>query len=467
MKILLISPLVAPNRAPQVYNIGLGYIAAVLKESGYEIELLDIEGHRYTQTEVIQIIKKTDCNIFAMGTLITAYTYTKWLATKIKEIKPNSKIWIGNTIGSSIPKILFNELPIDVIVLGEGETVIKELATATEKGTDLINVKGICFKQENNIIHTPEQEIIKNIDSIPFPAWELFPQKNYFKSSPSFSTITSRGCPYRCTYCYHPFLNKKVRFHSAERVIEEIERIKSIYGIKNINFADDLFNCRKSRVYEICDLMEKKKLNIKWRAAARVNLVDKNLLKKMKSAGCFQLGFGIESGSNKILKNINKATTSEKAKEGIKLCHEVGIFPECSFMIGNVGETYETIQASVNFIKETNIKPMPFGFFFTTPYPNTALYDYAKQNGLIPDELKLIKSYGEQGDNLLINFTNLSNKELYSLRKDATKEILKHYRKKNFIKVLFKKIKSFYKHIKLFGFKKTYKKIVDTLKLEF
>ena len=424
MKILLISPLLTPQRTPEVYNIGLGYIAASLLEDGHNVNVLDIQGHKYPPQKVIEEIKNTECDVIGIGTLITGYKYVEWLVREIRNLKPKVKIWIGNSVASPIPEIILNNMAIDVVVAGEGEITVKELAIATEKGEDLQKVKGIYFKQDGKIIKTPERELIPDIDAIPFPAWHLFPQEIYLKTrtgfmpSPRAFVITTRGCPYRCTYCYHPFQNQRVRFHSAERIIEEVKLLKSRYQVKSILFGDDLFTVNKMRVYRICDLLEKERLNIKWMSSSRVDSIDEDMLKRMKSAGCLCLGFGIESGSQTILDNIKKQTTVEKSKRAIQLCKKVGIHPACSFMIGNVGETRETVLETVSFVKEIDLEP-PIGFFFATPYPGTELYDYAEKEGKIPDEISLFESYGEQSEELLVNVTKMSDDDLINLRKEA------------------------------------------------
>jgi radical SAM superfamily enzyme YgiQ (UPF0313 family) len=216
-----------------------------------------------------------------------------------------------------------------------------------------------------------------------------------------------------------------VRFHSAERIIEEVKLVQEKFGIKGVFFADDLFITNKKRVHRFCDLVEKEGLKFSWSAAGRVNLVEEELLEHMKLAGCVGLGFGIESGSQKILDNIKKQTTVEQGGRAITMCKKVGIYPPTSFMIGNVGETRETVYESVNFIKKY-VDETVF-FFYTTPYPDTELYQYAKDKGMIKDEIELFEAYGEQGAKILVNFTDMTNQELTDLKAEAEWEIQKHY----------------------------------------
>lgn len=435
MKILLISPLLAPSRVPEVYNIGLGYVGAALRNAGHHVELLDIEGNRYTEERVEEMLRARDFDVAAIGTLITAYRYVKWLTALIKRVRPQAKIWVGNSIGSTIPEILLKETPADAVVMGEGELTAVELAAATAAGRGPAGIKGVAYLENGAVKINPDRELIENLDSIAMPAWDLFDQDLYIHSStsilpsPRAYVITTRGCPYQCTYCYHPFQNQRIRSHSAERVVAEIKLLKERYGVKGIVFGDDLFTVDKKRVREVCRLLIEGAVGVKWMAAARVNTVDLELLKYMREAGCVSLGFGVESASPVILKNIKKYATAEQAAAAIKACREAGIYPACSFMIGNVGETPETVEDSVRFMIANDLPPTTF--FFSTPYPGTELYAYAKEKGLIKDEAELFASYAEQGSRLLVNFTDMKDEELLALRDAATERVAAAWRRRH------------------------------------
>jgi len=196
--------------------------------------------------------------------------------------------------------------------------------------------------------------------------------------------------------------------------------------------ADDLSIANHKRIFEICDLLEREKLNLKWTAVGRVNLVNEKLLRRMKSAGVDLIGFGIESGSQKILDNINKQVKVKTAAKAIILSKKLGFITICSFMIGNVGETRETVFESVDFInKYLNTTIV---FFLTTPYPETELFQYAEEHGLIKDKINLFENYGEQGSKLLVNLTEMSDEELWALKHKAENAILKYYFKNHPVK---------------------------------
>ncbi len=438
MRILLISPLLT-RRKPFIYNIGLSYIGSALIQAGHDVELLDIEAYKYSNEEVEEAIRKNKAEVICIGTLVTGFNYVDWLCTAIKNIKPNVPVIIGNSIATTIPEILLENVKADYLVLGEGELTIVELVNAISNKYDISGIKGIAYRNNSKIIIAEPRELILDLDSIPFPARHLFPLKEvYFKNAssslkPPIGVVsTTRGCPYKCTYCYHAFQNQRIRFHSAERVVDEIEYLVKEYNIRSLGFSDDLFVIKKSRVFEIFDLLEKRNIKINWRASCRVNFFDDELIKRMKRAGCVEIGIGIESGSQKILNNIHKQSTVEQAQKALQLCKKYDIHPYTSYMIGNVGETRESVYKTIEFRKKYD--PGMGGFFFTTPYPDTPLYRYAIEKKLIRDELSLIKSYGEQSARLLVNFTEMTNAELVRLKKEANKELIKDYLIKHPIK---------------------------------
>jgi len=441
MKILLISPECAPARLPEIYNVGLACIASSLREDGCEVELIDLNiCHyayvRYTKEQVRQLIKsrlgQDKFDAVGIGTLITAYNYVRWLCEEIKKIKPEIPIWVGNSVASSIPELFLKNTKADVAVIGEGEITVKELARATACGDDLIKVNGIYYKKDGQIIKTAPQELVQDLDRLPRPAYDLFEQELYMTLVPSpvgkrpfCLGVSIRGCPYHCTYCYHPYQDSRIRCQSAQRMIEDIIYAKSKYDFDSFAWTDDEFTANRKRMYEFCDLLEKEKIKARWSGAARVNDITEDMLKRMKSAGCGWLGFGIESGSQKILDNIKKGVTVEQAKKAIELCKKVGIQPGISLMIGNVGETSQTIQETVEFMKEVNCPPPKF--HITTPYPQTELWDYAKSKCLIKDELAIIQSYGEQSRTLLVNFTEFSDEQLLQLKEDTERLMRRNY----------------------------------------
>ena len=274
---------------------------------------------------------------------------------------------------------------------------------------------------------------IEDLDDIPFPARGLFPMEIYLRNIPvgrklvdtsirTTNMITSRGCPYNCVYCFKGMWGQKFRSRSPENIIEEISKLIEQYKINDIVFNDDIFVFDKKRVYSFCDKLIDQNINISWRCNGRVNLMDLNMLKKMRAAGCRIVSYGIESGNQEILNALNKKVTVEQTKKAIQLTWDAGILPTAYLMIGMFGETKNSVQDTINFCKETG--PLVSGFSFVTPIPNTVLYQKAKEAGKIHREEELVEQWGSWGSEILVNLTEMSNEELRKLRDWATNKIM-------------------------------------------
>jgi len=438
MKVLLINPPIREWAKPNVFPLGLGYIASVLLSKKYKVEVLDINAYRWDKLEVENKIKDAEFDIAGIGGIITTYDYVKWLILILKKYYPDKKIIIGGSLGTSIPKIMLEKNLVDVICMGEGEETAKELFKVLESDGDLSKVKGIWYKDNTGIIYqTEKRSPLKDLDSIPLSAWDLFPMDIYLRNpigAPnrnkwidglannttglSMNLFATRGCPYKCIYCYHDFMGYLYRTRSPENVIREIEILYRKYKVLYFHFIDDEFVMKKDFVYKFCSLLKElsKSIGYKitWGCSGRVNLVTEDLIATMTDAGCVLIGYGIESGSQKMLDLIKKGVTVEQAKSAIRLTKKYLGWADCSFMIGYPGETKETIQETVDFCKELNLSPEVI--FFLTPYPGTELYHMALQQGKIKNEEEYILSLGEQGEKVRVNFTSFSDEELVSIQ---------------------------------------------------
>lgn len=404
-------------------------------EDNHKVKVLDINAHRFRKEEVEEKIKNSKAEVFGIGGLITTYKYVKWLCEIIKKYHPDKKIIVGGSVATSIPKILLKNTKADIVVKGEGELTAPDLIKTLKQGKNLKNVKGIIFKHKNGkIFKNPPREPIKDLDTIPFPAWDLFPMNIYLKNPIgiinknkwndgsatnqdiplSINISGTRGCPYQCIYCYHDFLGYGYRHRSPENIIKEFKILKKRYRVGYIHFVDDEFCLKKSFVEDFCRRLIKENLGIKWGCAGRVNLADEKLYQLMKKAGCINICYGIESGSQKMLDIMKKGVTVEQAKKALKMTKKIFGENDVSFMVGMLGETEETIKETIDFCKETGLKPEVV--FFVTPYPGTELYKIVKQKGLIKDEVAYIESLGEQGEQIVVNLTDFSNKKLKELK---------------------------------------------------
>ncbi len=442
MKVLLINPPIREQLPPYAFPQGLAYVASALLEEGYAVEALDINGNRYDRETVIQMIGESDLNVAGIGGLITQYSYVKWLANVIRRYHPEAKIMIGGGLASSAYNTLLQKTEADVTVIGEGELTVKETVNALGHNGDLKDIKGICYKQGAQIVVNRPREPITDLSTLPLPAWHLFPMETYmvnlgeillaktkrFKKLQKKSTdgkvramtvSATRGCPYDCNYCYHTFYGYKVRQRPVGSIMEEIKILIEKYRVQHINFCDDILPINKKWVLEFCDRL--RTLNVTWDASARVNLVDEGILENMKSAGCILIGYGFESGSQKILDLMNKRATVEQAKKAWALTRKSGITCHTTFMIGYPGETMHTIRETVDFCKELGIAA---SFFYTTPYPGTQLYEWAKRAGKTTDEEQYFERLSIIGDakKLAVNLTDFTDEQLIELKRKAELE---------------------------------------------
>ncbi|GAG09913.1 unnamed protein product, partial [marine sediment metagenome] len=267
-------------------------------------------------------------------------------------------IILGGAHATLLPNETLVSAPeIDVVVKGEGENTFIELLQALEYKRPLSKILGISYRKDGKTVSTPERSTNVDLDSLPFLAYHLLPWQRYKphpphgRALPFTAMITSRGCPYRCSYCSKPIFGNKFRGQSPERVVEEIAYYKDNFGVKEIAFYDDVFTLNKKRAHAIADEIIKRGLKICWTCETRVNLVDKELLRHIKQSGCYAIAYGIESASQEILDALNKDITFEQVEEAVGIAQEVGLQIIGYFMIGSPGESPETIAKTIQFAR--------------------------------------------------------------------------------------------------------------------
>jgi radical SAM superfamily enzyme YgiQ (UPF0313 family) len=464
MHVLLIKPAVK-GTVPNCFPLNLAYIARVLLDNNHKISVIDIDGEKLSYRTIFQRMSKIDFDIIGITGIVVHYKFLKQLTRDIKKKYPAKKIIVGGGVASPIPKLFLEKSAADIVVIGEGEVTVVELVKALESGGNLNNVKGIAYKKNRKVIITSPREPIQNLDSIPFPAWDLFPIKNYiiycgvgYEAERSANMITSRGCPFRCIYCYDTF-GKKIRYRSADNVVSEMKELKKRYNIHRLSFYDETFIADRKRALEICNKMIEEKLNLVWDCNGRANLVDEELLTLMKRAGCTHIEYGIESGSQQILDRMRKGVTVEQAKNAVRLARGVGLEVITPIMIGTPGETRKTIAETIAFFKEMGIVA---NCFYTTPNPGTPLYEEMRACGKIIDEDKYMDSLEEGYCDIRLNMTSFSDAELRRLKEHVERMVLINYLIKNWHsipKIIFSRYKSmgfkgFIKHV--YGYLKSY-----------
>ena len=427
------------------YNppLGLLYLAGYLeKYSNHDLKFLDCQAEELGYEEIEEAIKNFSPNVVA----ITAMTFTLIDVIKVlkivKKVNPAIKTVLGGPHPHIYPEETISIKEVDFVVLGEGEKIFKELLESIDNREKLKNLKGLVFKEGDKIFNNGLADFIKDLDSLPFPARHLTSYKKYTSvlSSQKIVTtaFTSRGCPYRCLFCDRPNLGKMFRCRSAKNVVDEFELCKKM-GIDEVLIYDDTFTVNRQRVADICDEIIRRGLHIGWDIRARVDTIDLELLKKMKQAGCMRIHYGIESGTEKILKVLRKGITLEKAKEAVALTKKVGIETLAYFMIGAPTETKEDIEETISFMKELN--PDFVHITILTPFPATDLYSLGLERGILHNDY-----WREFAKNPTSDFKpyfweeNLTRGELEKYLKKAYKLF---YLRPNYILRTLSKIKSF------------------------
>ena len=433
MKFLLINPVTGNQRGPAYFPLGLAYIAQVLLDQGHEVEVLDINAHRWSDDEVIGRLMNTDFDVAGITAMVTEYSSVRWLSRRIKEIYPQRKVILGGGLPTAFPKLILEKTPADIAVVGEGEVTIRELADRLAHGGSLDEVRGIWYRKGTDLRQTPPRDLIEDLDTVSFPARDLFPMEIYMQNPVPYlrafnrdvvstNIVSSRGCPYRCTYCFHGLWGHRFRARSAEDVVAEIKHLHDVWGVNGIFFMDDTFVLDRDRALEICDRLIDDSLSITWTASGRVNLVDPYLLERMRVAGCRVILYGIESGSQKILNEMRKGVKVDQARQAVLDTWAAGILPIGYLMIGMPSETRQTVEETVRFCNETGLIS---SFSYATPFPGTELHARAVAEGKIdPDDVDhLLEGWGEWNDEILVNLSQFSDEELASIRRRAERRI--------------------------------------------
>lgn len=363
--------------------LGLGYLAAYLKERDIDVRIIDLQVYDGDFDGLIREIREGDFEYIGITATTVQINAAIYLAERIKERNRNKKIVLGGAHPTAVPEEVLKNSSVDFIVMGEGEKTFYELLS----GADPESVNGLSYRRNGNIVFTPERTLIENLDNLPFPAYHLFEMNRYRPSTgnylrlPAMSMVTSRGCPGRCTFCDTRIFGRKVRTRSAKNILDEILFLKDKYGIKEISFYDDTITVPRRRILELCRLIQDRKIDITWSCMSRIDCVDGDLLFQMKKAGCHQIGYGIESGDEKILLNINKRISLPKVRDVVMATRKAGIDARGMFMLGNIGETDVSMKKTIDFAISLNLDI--FVFNITTPYPGSQLFQHAKENGLL------------------------------------------------------------------------------------
>ncbi|MBU0759931.1 MAG: B12-binding domain-containing radical SAM protein [Candidatus Omnitrophica bacterium] len=364
------------------FPLGLGYIAAVLRQAGYNVNLLDPEPQGMDLINIRAYLLQKRPDMVGLSCATANFKNALAIGAIVKEAIGVTVV-LGGVHASALPReILSNFSQFDFLVIGEGEETIVGLAAFLESGYgSLDDIRGIAYRKDKMIKLTAPRPFmsIEKLAELPFPARDLVdislyrPQAHLDRGKPAASMITSRGCPARCTFCAsYLTTGYAFRWRSPESVVREIEDLVYNYRIEHIIFVDDTFTFLEDRAKKICQLILEKGLEIDWYCFARADKVSEELLLAMKQAGCFSLLFGVESGDEDILRNIKKGITPQQSKQALDTANRMGFKTLAGFMFGNPGETPETAKKTLDFAVELN--PTIASFNILVPYPGTEVF---------------------------------------------------------------------------------------------
>jgi len=370
------------HRHPPFIPLGIGYLAAVLEKNGYDVNVIDCQALKLTLREVENELRKRQPDVVGLTSTTLTYKSALEIIKVAKKALPNSLTVIGGSHVTFWDDKALQECPqLDIVVRKEGENTLLELMQKLEAGKSFRNVLGITYRKDRKIVKNADRPYIENLDDLPFPAVHLFPIEQFNKyGNIIFPVMTSRGCVYWCEFCTAVrMFGRKYRMRSAKKVVDELEFLYRKYGEKQYTFYDDAFTVDQARTEEICDEILRRGLKIRWDCETRVDMVTKDLLQKMRAAGCIAVWYGVEAGSQKVRDAMGKGISTQQTLNTFKWTQEAGLIAVASIILGFPGETKETAWESVKLLEKIN--PDEIGIYIATPYPGTPMYDYVKKMG--------------------------------------------------------------------------------------
>jgi anaerobic magnesium-protoporphyrin IX monomethyl ester cyclase len=415
--------------------MGLAYLAAILEKNGYEVTVIDCPAsgidHEKLRTELTSfepnMVGITSTTPTIQSALLSAHT--------AKEACPNATVVLGGPHATFMDReILEQEATVDIVVRGEGEQTISELAQCVFNSKSIDGVDGITFRNGKQMLRTPNRTFIQNLDQLPYPAYKYLPLSKYRLFGKLFlPIITSRGCPFQCSFCVPScMVGEEYRTRSPKNIVDELEVLRDEYRADAFTFYDEALALDKKRIFEICEEIKSRKLKVPWEIYTRVDQVSQEVLAKMRKTNCQQIFFRIDSGCQKTLDALNQKTSIEQNKNAIKWAKDAGLLVAISVTIGYPGETKETIEQTLDFIR--NVKPDDVYLSVATPYPGTEL-----RRQIADMKLEMTTDWGHY-DTITPVYENplLSAEDIIKLRSNFYDEFfssiyaLRHLFKRNF-----------------------------------
>ncbi len=421
---------------------GLAYLASAARNAGHEVSVYQQDIYHWPDSHLTKYLDDNNFDVVEVSVIGGYYQYHKLL--KLSEAINNSKqrsqfkYTIGGHGPAADPEFFLKKTRADVVGIGEGEITFVEMLEAFEGKRNLNTVDGIAFfDKDGQYVRTKARELIQDIDTIAWPAYDLFDMTYYsllrlpnIKSNERcLPMLSGRGCIFKCNFCYR--LDKGFRPRSAKSIIEEIEYLKDKYNIQYIGFSDELLMSSRERTLELCQAFIDAKLNIKWDCNGRLNFADIDVLEKMKEAGCVFINYGIESLDNATLRVMHKGLTKDMIIRGIENTLKVGISPGLNIIYGNINEPLSALDDAVEFLLKYDDHSQLRTLRPVTPYPGTELFQYALEKGLVKDTEDFYENKHTNSDLLSVNFTQYTDEEVYQALYKANMKLIHRYQEIN------------------------------------
>jgi len=387
-------------------SIGLLMLASVVRKSGFATDVIDAPSLNLSLSQTVDRIFEAPPMVLGITAVTPSVIKAAELARMIKERDGSIVTVLGGPHLTAVPEETMKRFPeFDIGVIGEGESTIVELLTKIkdlnngkrliskeqwgEWSLELEKISGLILRKNGSFKFTNKRELIKDLNTLPFPAWDLLPDfpdlykpaAFKYKKLPATYVLTSRGCPHKCIFCDTSVFSRQYRSFSSEYMMEMIKHLYNKYGIREISFEDDTFLIFKKRLVEICESIIRENLDISWTCNGRVHGVDKEILKLMKRAGCWQISYGIESGDQGILDFAEKHIKLEQVERAISLTSEAGILSKGFFILGFPLDNDETIGRTISFAKRLKLNDVTVCMM--TPFPGSKIYEIGKKYGTI------------------------------------------------------------------------------------
>jgi len=451
-RVLLVQPPAATRNKGGSFAepIGLEYVAAMLGSQGHEAPIVDAWVDGLDFPDIQQSIRDFAPDVVGI-TATSVLVPNAWtVAEQVKAISPDIPVVMGGAHAIYEPRWTLQNPAVDVAIVGEGEDAILELLDVWNGTGTLDDVAGIAYRDADGaFVKTKGREYNDHLDRLPFPVRNERHQAAYSL----YEVVGKRGCPFRCTFCGASADHRKVRFRTPENVMEEVAELFGRYGKKKLYFNDDVFTINKQWAHDFCDLLLRRGLDIEWECQTRVDLVDLELLTKMKRAGCESVVFGIDAGNQKNFDLLRKAITVEQAYVSVRHAKEAGMAVWCNFIMGYPWETHRDLQDTIDLAR--GLDPHFARFFIATPYPGSPLYDYAKERGII--KTLDLNAYSQDSGTTILELDHVTPEELshfvykanmqFYLRPQAFLKALNGYRRQGRLKNLLRAMPAFAEYL--------------------